>query len=94
MIRALLKQINPDVAVGFLEGGYGLYLSSFGMRFSKVASARIDPVQILSAKGLRSKMQEIAESNNFKLTVPSFKYCTDNAAMIAVAGYFQYIKSK
>ena len=49
---------------------------------------------VAANKGLRMKMQDIAESNNFKLTVPSFKYCTDNAAMIAVAGYFQYIKSK
>lgn len=56
MLRVLLKQIKPEAAVGFLEGGYGLYLSSFGMKFPKVASARIDPVHILSAKGLRSKI--------------------------------------
>ena len=49
---------------------------------------------VAANKGLRSKMQEIADNNNFKLTVPSFKYCTDNAAMIAVAGYFQHLKNK
>ena len=56
MLRVLLKQIKPDAAVGFLEGGYGLYLSSFGMKFSKIASARIDPQYILNAKGLRAKI--------------------------------------
>ncbi len=56
MLRALIKQIGPDAAVGFLEGGYGLYLSSFGMKFPKIASARIDPVYILNAKGLRAKI--------------------------------------
>lgn len=47
---------------------------------------------VAANKGLRSAMQDLADSNNFILTVPSFKYCTDNAAMIAVAGYFQYLK--
>ena len=56
MLRALLNQIKPEAAVGFLEGGYGLYLSSFGMKFPKIASARIDPVQILNAKGVRAKI--------------------------------------
>ena len=32
-----------------------------------------------------------AEENNIKLTFPRMVYCTDNAAMIAVAGYFKYI---
>ena len=25
---------------------------------------------------------------------PDFEYCTDNAAMIAVAGYFQYVSAR
>ena len=53
-IRKLLKNIKPDVAIGFLEGGYALYLSSFGMNFAKVASARIDPQMIFNKKGLRA----------------------------------------
>ena len=44
---------------------------------------------VAANKGLREKMAELAVKEGFKLTVPSFKYCTDNAAMIAVAGYFQ-----
>lgn len=29
-----------------------------------------------------------------EVCIPSIKYCTDNAAMIAVAGYYQYMKTK
>ena len=47
---------------------------------------------VAANKGLRNAMQTLADNNDFILTVPSFKYCTDNAAMIAVAGYFQYLK--
>ena len=48
---------------------------------------------VAANKGLRNRMQDLACEHNFKLTVPSFKYCTDNAAMIAVAGYFQHLKN-
>jgi len=53
-IRNFLKDTKPEVAVGFLEGGYGLYMASFGMRFVKVASARVDPNILLQKKGLRA----------------------------------------
>ncbi|MBQ8319648.1 MAG: glycosyltransferase family 4 protein [Clostridia bacterium] len=55
-IRKYLKETKPNVAVGFLEGGYALYLSSFGLKFKKVASARINPKSILAGKGIRAKI--------------------------------------
>lgn len=41
-------------------------------------------------KILRNRFQELCLENNFELTVPQMKYCTDNAAMIGAAGYFAY----
>lgn len=50
---------------------------------------------VAANKGLRSAMTEaIANLEGVKLTVPSLKYCTDNAVMIAVSGYFQYLDQK
>ena len=39
-------------------------------------------------KGLKERFME--EGKNFNIAIPSIKYCTDNAAMIAVAGYYQH----
>jgi N6-L-threonylcarbamoyladenine synthase len=42
-------------------------------------------------KGLKERFQEFTPEG-IEVCIPSIKYCTDNAAMIAVAGYYQYQK--
>ena len=59
MLRKLIRKVKPDVAVGFLEGGYGMYLSSFGMRFKRIASARVNPVHLLDEGGSRGLLNRI-----------------------------------
>jgi N6-L-threonylcarbamoyladenine synthase len=41
--------------------------------------------------GLRLSINKEGEKNNWKVYIPPFEYCTDNAAMIAIAGYFKYL---
>lgn len=41
---------------------------------------------------LRSMMNEECKKNNYEFVRPSPIFCTDNAAMIASAGYYKYIK--
>ena len=41
---------------------------------------------------LRKQFQKTCRKNNFKFMVPDPKYCTDNAAMVAVTGYFRWLK--
>lgn len=43
--------------------------------------------------GLRAAIQEEAKRNGWNTYIPKFEYCTDNAAMIAIAGRFMYDKS-
>lgn len=45
---------------------------------------------VAANKGLRSRLEELSKENNINLTVPNFKYCTDNATMIGAAGYYAY----
>ena len=41
---------------------------------------------------IRSEFEKVCKENNVNLTIPDIKYCTDNAAMIAAAGYYAYKK--
>ena len=40
---------------------------------------------------LRSELEKLATTKGYQLYIPKFEYCTDNAAMIAIAGYFKYL---
>ncbi len=41
--------------------------------------------------GLRKTFQELASKQQWKIFIPMHEYCTDNAAMIAIAGYYKYL---
>jgi N6-L-threonylcarbamoyladenine synthase len=41
--------------------------------------------------GLRNTLTEAAEKYQWNLFIPAFQYCTDNAAMIAIAGYHKFL---
>jgi len=41
--------------------------------------------------GLRKAFTELGEKNNWHTFIPAFQYCTDNAAMIALTGYYKYL---
>jgi N6-L-threonylcarbamoyladenine synthase len=40
--------------------------------------------------GLRNALKEMATKQQWQVYIPEFEYCTDNAAMIAIAGYYKY----
>lgn len=42
--------------------------------------------------GLRSGLLELGRKNDWNIFIPKFEYCTDNAAMVSMAGYYKYLK--
>ena len=43
---------------------------------------------------LRSELQRICDKHRWQAFIPPFKFCTDNAAMVGIAGYFKYLKGE
>lgn len=44
--------------------------------------------------GIREKIKNLCEENQIEYSFPPIEYCTDNAAMIAAAGYFAYLDGR
>jgi len=42
--------------------------------------------------GLRDSLMERKKSHDWNVFIPKFEYCTDNAAMIAILGYYKFKK--
>ena len=49
---------------------------------------------VAANNGLRNAMKNLSEELNFDLSIPPMKYCTDNATMIAAAGYYAYLDGR
>lgn len=44
--------------------------------------------------GLRAVLEETGKQYGWNTYIPKFEYCTDNAAMIAIAGYFKFLEKQ
>ncbi len=43
---------------------------------------------------LRSELQRICQKHHWQAFIPPFSFCTDNAAMVAIAAHFKYLKGE
>ncbi len=86
------EELNAnDLAASFQEAVLAV-LKEKTIRAAKEFKAKqiIVAGGVAANKGLRKVLTEAVETlEGVELTFPSFKYCTDNAAMIGVAAYFQ-----
>ena len=42
---------------------------------------------VVANRELRKRVEELAGKHNWRLAIPDFQYCTDNAAMVGAAAW-------
>ncbi len=73
-----------------------------GFLLKKVERAAIDHHvrQIAIAGGvsanslLRSELQRVCQRHHWQAFIPPMSFCTDNAAMVGIAGYYKYLRGE
>ncbi len=85
--------VVPDVAASFQKAVVDVLVQN-AMAAVEEHNARKFAIAggVASNSALREAMKEACEKRNIEFYYPSPVYCTDNAAMIGVAGYYEYIK--
>jgi N6-L-threonylcarbamoyladenine synthase len=79
--------------------GYQNAIISFLLNKLKKAAAETGINRIAIAGGvsanssLREELNKMSSSHGWKVYIPKFEYCTDNAAMIGAAAYFKLLNS-
>ena len=43
--------------------------------------------------GLRNELEVLGKKHHWETYIPKLDYCTDNAAMIAITGYYKFMKN-
>ena len=86
------EKLQADIAASFqasvidsLKERVLMAIREFGLDAFAMAGG------VASNQALREALRETCESAGVRFCCPSPVYCTDNAAMIAVAGYYEYI---
>lgn len=90
-----IRQNLPDICASLQR-----HLVEMLMSRVKEASEKTNIKEIAIAggvsanSGLRNRLQETAEQEGWKVYLPAFEYCTDNAAMIAIAAHYKYLNNE
>ena len=74
--------------VGFLLKKFEKAALSMGIRQVAIAGG------VSANSYLRSELQRIGKKHHWDVFVPKMQFCTDNAAMVGIAGYFKFLKGE
>ncbi|WP_295770874.1 tRNA (adenosine(37)-N6)-threonylcarbamoyltransferase complex transferase subunit TsaD [uncultured Mucilaginibacter sp.] len=98
-------QKNEAAAPGFVQNNMADICASVEKRIvtillNKLTKAALDygikdvalAGGVSANTGLRQGLHELGNKYNWNTFVPKMEYCTDNAAMIAIAGYYKFLQ--
>ncbi len=84
----------PDLCASIQQSIIGQLMNKLEQASRETGITEIAIAGGVSANsGLRQAVEEHGKTLDWKTFIPKFEYCTDNAAMIAITGYFKYRKA-
>jgi len=84
----LIATSLPDICASFQEAVVDMLLSPLKKAMKDTGISHVGMVGGVSANSrLRKRLSDLTNSLRGQMYVPDMKYCMDNAAMIAMAGY-------
>jgi N6-L-threonylcarbamoyladenine synthase len=97
------KKINSNFIEENLNdicASYQAHLIKYLLKNLLVVSKETNIKQITIAggvsanSGLRNELEILGKKHQWQTYIPKFEYCTDNAAMIAITGYYKFLKQE
>lgn len=87
--------VAEDVAASFQKTASDILAEKLMLAAEKLGYNKIAVAGGVSANtGIRAKIKKECDRRGYTLYLPEFKYCGDNAAMIAAQGYYDYISGR
>lgn len=88
------KNLN-DICASLQKHLIGMLLQKLKLASQQTGIKQIAVAGGVAANsGLRNTLSELAKELNWKVFIPEFQYCTDNAAMIAMAAHYKFLAGK
>jgi len=94
-IEKMNPQLQKDIAASFQNAAIEVLIQK------TIRAASINKIKTILLSGgvsanklLRSRLHQAATENNFQYSQPPLEFTGDNGAMIAMAGYFKFMKNK
>ena len=85
------EQNKANLCYAFQEAAVDVLVSKCDKALKQTNIKRLVVSGGVSAnKHLREKLNKLAKNKSYKVSFPPMKYCTDNGAMIALAGAYRY----
>ena len=94
-----LHHKNPNINKADLAASFEKDVAEILLKNTKMAVKETNINKIALAGGvsansyIRKAFKELEEKEKIQVYYPELKLCTDNAAMIASAGYYNYLKN-
>ena len=83
----------PDICASLQQTLVSMLLSRLELASEQTGIREIAIAGGVSANsGLRNAIRTLAEKKKWNIFIPAFEYCTDNAAMIAMAAHYKFLK--